>query len=603
MTKKIVEFKTKQAKDILKKIKICIATKQFSLNGCKHGISISKIFSDQDVFDTIAIKFHDSTENLITLKTILECLKRLSDSYIEIVTKTNVGYNTILKMYEEGIVTSSSPNINQMIDIVNELRNSSNIVAFKYEKEEFEQLAYDLNLEAELDTFKKQILNGNKVDSSVIDLSKDSITHKYPNLPVFKTIGTTPEDFKSNEYLKENGLKPNGEAVGIFKNGGVEYLLYNARDSKIFDKQKYFNIDSDCINEDGLPVFKGWLSIPECLKSNKYFDRHGLKHDDIVSGIVRCGTKEYKLFRKDTATIVDEAIYLNPLEKKSRSSKIKSAAKKEKLSKNLTTTSINATKYKFIKEGSVKKNAAYWKALESDWVINSDKYVILDTETTGVSKEDQVIQLSIINLNGKILFHSYFYTSQKMNPFAWKVNKISKNTINKAPKWEEHWDEIKEILKSKIILAHNNKFDLRLIEQTCERNNTEIDFKVESVCTLEYSRYKYYPTKLSKAANLLGVDTESMNLHNALVDCNLCLHIINPKNPLFNKRKKAQKYFESICELKIRNGDIHGKTKGLQWIKKTFNLDTVDFDFIDLETCDSIISVLEPTVFKYKSII
>ena len=66
-------------------------------------------------------------------------------------TKTNVGYNTILKMYEEGIVTSSSPNINQMIDIVNELRNSSNIVAFKYEKEEFEQLAYDLNLEAELE--------------------------------------------------------------------------------------------------------------------------------------------------------------------------------------------------------------------------------------------------------------------------------------------------------------------------------------------------------------------------------------------------------------------------------------------------------------------
>lgn len=594
MSRKLVDFKIKNEKDKLSQIKIFIATKRFSTKECKHGLSVSKIISDGRILDTITMKFQDSTENLIVLKTILECLKRLSDSYIEIVTRPNVGYDTILRMYKEGFVTSNSPNINQMVDIANELRSSSNIVVFKYGKEEFEKLTHNSNLEVHLNDLKNKILNQDEINTDIIDLSRDSIKYKYPELPVFKTIGDTPEDFKSSEYLERNGLRPKGSPVGIFKNGGNEYLLYNSRESEIFDQEKYFNVSSDCINNDGLPVFKGWAQAPECLKSNKYFDRHGLKHDGIVSGIVKCGVNEYNLFRKDTAVVINENLYANPLNKKSK-------AKKQKLSKTKSKKTVKESKrIKTLKEDKVKKDETYWKSLEADWLTNSDKYVILDTETTGGSVDDQVIQLSVIDLNGKILFHSYFYTSQKINPYAWKVHKIPKATINKAPKWSEHWDEIKEILKSKIILAHKNTFDLRLIEQTCERNNIKIDFKIESICTLEYSKYKYYDDKLSRVANILGVNTESIRLHDSLVDCNLCLHVINPKNPLFAKREKASKYFEAVCKLKIKKGDKNGRIKGLQWIKRTFDLDNVNFNLMDLETCNSIISRLEPTVFKYK---
>ena len=45
MTKKIVEFKTKQAKDILKKIKICIATKLSIAIFNNNGLTISHIIT------------------------------------------------------------------------------------------------------------------------------------------------------------------------------------------------------------------------------------------------------------------------------------------------------------------------------------------------------------------------------------------------------------------------------------------------------------------------------------------------------------------------------------------------------------------------------
>ena len=288
--------------------------------------------------------------------------------------------------------------------------------------------------------------------------------------------------------------------------------------------------------------------------------------------------------------------------KKSTTSK-KINKKKDTASNNKSNKISAPTKeLKIFKKENIVKGHSYWQAIEDEWKINSDKYVILDTETTGVKHEDQVIQLTIIDLKGTELFNSYFYTSQPVHWGAQKVHKISKQTINNAPLWNDKWDELKTILKNKIILAHNNIFDLRLIEQTCERNNIDIDFEVKSICTLEYSKYKYKIGKLSDVAKYLNVDFDPDALHNSLVDCNLCLHVINPENTLFSTREKASRYFEAVSSHYIKNGDKNGRIKNLQWAKKTFNLDKVNFKLMSLETCASIISALEPTVLKNKLI-
>lgn len=260
-----------------------------------------------------------------------------------------------------------------------------------------------------------------------------------------------------------------------------------------------------------------------------------------------------------------------------------------------TTINIKINKTKSNKTSSKKevKSATYWQKFEDDWKVNSDKYVILDTETTGLNDDDQVIQLTIIDLKGKTLINSYFYTDQPVHWAAQKVHNISNKTIKKAPKWTNRWAEIEEILKNKIILAHNKSFDLRLIEQTCDRHNIKIDFDIQSACTLEYSRYKYSIGKLSEVARHLGVKFNSNELHNSLVDCNLCLHVINPNNELFETREKAKKYFDLVCDYKIKNGDKKGRDKGLAWIKNTFNIDKVNFNLMDLDTCNSIIIALE----------
>lgn len=164
--------------------------------------------------------------------------------------------------------------------------------------------------------------------------------------------------------------------------------------------------------------------------------------------------------------------------------------------------------------------------LFKDLLDKKDRYAILDTETTGLESNDQVIELSIIDLDGNVLFDSLFNPTIEVSAGAKNVHGLSNKVLLNEPIWSEKWEEIKSILKDKVILAYNSSFDYRLIKQTCDAFNIEfIDFNTKCLMRL-YSEYIEYDRwiSLQKAYEMEVGDI--IQTHRALGDCRMCLEII-----------------------------------------------------------------------------
>lgn len=164
--------------------------------------------------------------------------------------------------------------------------------------------------------------------------------------------------------------------------------------------------------------------------------------------------------------------------------------------------------------------------LFKDLLDKKDKYIILDAETTGLNEYDQVIELSIIDLDGNVLFNSLFNPTIEVSKDAENINGLNKKFLSKEPKWNEKWEEIKSILKDRISLIYNSSFDYRLIKQTCNSFNVEfLDFDVKCIMRL-YSEYIGSERWVSLEKAYQYEVGDIVQGHRSLADCRMCLEII-----------------------------------------------------------------------------
>lgn len=81
-----------------------------------------------------------------------------------------------------------------------------------------------------------------------------------------------------------------------------------------------------------------------------------------------------------------------------------------------------------------------------------NKYIVLDTETTGLNAaEDELLQVSIIDEEGNVLFDSYIRPTQHTEwAEAEHINHITPEMVADAPIIAEVMPEITDILKDMI---------------------------------------------------------------------------------------------------------------------------------------------------------
>jgi len=154
----------------------------------------------------------------------------------------------------------------------------------------------------------------------------------------------------------------------------------------------------------------------------------------------------------------------------------------------------------------------------SDWVI-------LDTETTGLGPKDEIIQIAIIDPQGRVLLDTLIRPSQPISPAASAIHGIMDSDVLSAPTYKEIRSQIEECLMGKTLVIYNADYDVRLLMQTHARYNLgPILIKPRQIecAMLKYSAWRgeLWPDGSYKWQKLPGGD------HTALGDCRATLKLI-----------------------------------------------------------------------------
>lgn len=103
--------------------------------------------------------------------------------------------------------------------------------------------------------------------------------------------------------------------------------------------------------------------------------------------------------------------------------------------------------------------------LMATW-LKSD-FRIIDTETTGLADNDEIIEISIINMRGDVLLDTLVKPTRPIPAAATAINNITNEMVADAPSWQEVFPAVVAAIGGHKWLAWNSKFDARLITQTC----------------------------------------------------------------------------------------------------------------------------------------
>ena len=159
----------------------------------------------------------------------------------------------------------------------------------------------------------------------------------------------------------------------------------------------------------------------------------------------------------------------------------------------------------------------------------SGRVVVFDTETTGCSRYDELCQIAAAEyVRGRLsrTFNVYVRPTCEMNPWAERVHGLSMDFLFEhglAP--EEAMRRFFEFLgDDALLVAHNNRFDMRMLGQECEK--FDLCFApegIETCDTLALAKCLRPGLGSYALANLIdALGIEGVNSHDALDDALAC---------------------------------------------------------------------------------
>ncbi|UBZ05959.1 GIY-YIG nuclease family protein [Salegentibacter mishustinae] len=137
-------------------------------------------------------------------------------------------------------------------------------------------------------------------------------------------------------------------------------------------------------------------------------------------------------------------------------------------------------------------------------------YAVVDIETTGGKyNEEGITEIAIYKFDGlKVVdqFISLVNPEKAIQPFVVNLTGINNDMLRNAPKFYEVAKRIVEITEDCVLVAHNSKFDYRILRTEFKRLG--FDFERRSLCTVELSK-KLIPGQesysLGKLVRALGI--------------------------------------------------------------------------------------------------
>lgn len=166
------------------------------------------------------------------------------------------------------------------------------------------------------------------------------------------------------------------------------------------------------------------------------------------------------------------------------------------------------------------------------------KFAVVDLETTGGTPENgRVTEVGVVLLDDQEVIKTYqvlLDPGMPIQPFVQKLTGITDEMVQGQPQFSAVAEDIAEMLKGRIFVAHNVQFDSRFMRAELRRSCIKID--PPRLCTVKLSR-KFFPGLPSYSLHNLitSLELPDFNHHRALADAmaaaeilKLCLQKVGP---------------------------------------------------------------------------
>jgi DNA polymerase III subunit epsilon len=131
------------------------------------------------------------------------------------------------------------------------------------------------------------------------------------------------------------------------------------------------------------------------------------------------------------------------------------------------------------------------KAIQMARQLVEERPVFLDTETTGLDRSAEIVEISIVDLDGSILFESYVRPSASIPAAATRIHHITNKMVEKAPTWPAVWPIVRMHLVTRRIAIYNEEYDLRLMQQSHGRYRLPWKENLKTACIMKlYAQFK-----------------------------------------------------------------------------------------------------------------
>ena len=223
------------------------------------------------------------------------------------------------------------------------------------------------------------------------------------------------------------------------------------------------------------------------------------------------------------------------------------------------------------------------------------KYIILDTETTGleVNQGHRVIEIGAVLLNDRKKseqhFHSYLNPSRLIDEEATKVHGISNSDLDEEPFFDEIAEEFLNFIEGSTLVIHNAPFDLGFLNNelklaSISYPNLEDICEIEDTLTIAREKFPGQRNSLDALASRFNISNYDRTFHGALLDANILADV-------YMQLTGGQSKFEFMSDSNILS--INNKNSEDSTIDKIDDLPKINASKTDIENHNKRISEIE----------
>jgi DNA polymerase III subunit epsilon len=160
-----------------------------------------------------------------------------------------------------------------------------------------------------------------------------------------------------------------------------------------------------------------------------------------------------------------------------------------------------------------------------EWL--QQKAYFLDTETTGLDEQAEIVEIAVIDSAGDLVYEALLRPQQPIPPRVIAIHGITDTMVADAPLFWECHQQLNDLLAGKLLIAYGAGFDARMLEQTCLRYNLP-QITSDWGCAMEmYQAHIGREKRVSLADATWQCKVYNRQVHRARTDAEATLGVVN----------------------------------------------------------------------------